>query len=165
MIRFDRAPAPSQPAPQMKSIPVPSPPSILLVDDDAGVRSALEELLHSEGMRVVTAGDGSEAARLFAAWTPDLLIVDLRLPGLDGWRVFDQLERRRPFIPCIIITGRRDQAQHATFAGVDALMEKPLNLPLLLETIRSLLHEPYRDRVARISRRSFATTALPSARA
>lgn len=140
------------------------PAQILLVDDDDSVRAALAELLRSQGFSVQTARDGVDALRLFSGRTPDLVLLDLNLPGRDGWRIFDQMERRRPFIPCIVITARRDQVSAATFAGVDALMEKPLDLPALLETVDNLLREPYRERVSRISRRTFTARYLPRVR-
>ena len=63
------------------------------------------------------------------------------MPGKNGWEVLEVMERFQPFIPVIIITARANQYERAVVSGVDALMEKPLDLPLLVETIRRLLQE------------------------
>ena len=77
----------------------------------------------------------------------DLLLLDLNLPGNSGWDVFGTLTSLNPFLPIIIITGRDNQHELAAEAGVGALMEKPLDLPMLLKTITELLAESSETRL------------------
>src|SRR5260221_13869276 len=135
---------------------------ILLADDDAGVRHMLGRVLESEHYEVVTAGTGREAAARFLDKLPDLVLLDLNMPDQDGWEAFDLMTDRRPFVPVIVITARPQQYQSAVDYGIDALMEKPLNLPLLLATITDLLAESKPDRVRRLTNRNFKTIFLNS---
>ena len=70
------------------------------------------------------------------------------------------MEKMRPLMPVVIITGHPDEFQHASQHGVDALMQKPLNLPLLLRTVEHLIAEPESERLARLTSRSFKTQFL-----
>lgn len=113
--------------------------TILLVDDDSQIRESLGSLLRSEGYEVRLAADGQQGIEIFNTKQIDLLLLDLNLPGNSGWEIFGAITSANPFLPIIVITGREDQHDLATLAGVGALMEKPLNLPLLLESIRELI--------------------------
>ncbi|HTH48168.1 MAG TPA: response regulator [Candidatus Limnocylindria bacterium] len=122
----------SDPAPKITSN------RVLIADDDPFVRSSLAAVLESEGFVVDQAQNGIEAVTHALAHTPDLALLDLNMPDWDGWRAFCQLDQIRPLLPVIIITARPDQYPKAVELGVDAFMEKPLNLPLLIEAIRQL---------------------------
>jgi DNA-binding response OmpR family regulator len=74
----------------------------------------------------------------------------LNLPKRNGWDTFESLTRQNPRLPVIIITARPNQLFPALAAGVGALMEKPLDFPKLLQTIRNLLAEPAEARLARL---------------
>jgi len=87
-------------------------------------------------------------------------LLDINMPGLDGWQTLERMERRRPLIPVIVITARPNQYRHAVGAGVDALMEKPLDFPRLLEAIAGLLAETPQQRLTRLTRPDFATASL-----
>jgi len=133
---------------------------ILLADDDGAVRHALAGVLESEGFDVLMAESGREAVREFMAEPPDLVLLDVGMPGKNGWETLELMERFQPFVPVIMITARPNQYDRAVLSGVDALMEKPLDIPLLVETVRRLLQEPESARVARLSSSSFATERL-----
>ena len=133
---------------------------ILLADDDPGVRQMLARVLELEHYRVVLAGTGWEAAAKFRACAPDLVLLDLNMPGKDGWEAFDLMNDTYPFVPVIVITAKPQQYARAVEVGVDALMEKPLDLPLLLATIADLLAESESDRVRRLTDRDFKTAFL-----
>lgn len=133
---------------------------ILLADDDLGVRQMLKRVLELEHYVVVSAGSGWEAAAKFRANPPDLVLLDLNMPGKDGWEAFDLMNDTYPFVPVIVITARPQQYGRAVEVGVDALMEKPLDLPLLLAAIANLLAESERDRVRRLTDRDFKTVFL-----
>jgi CheY-like chemotaxis protein len=127
---------------------------ILLVDDDPGVRSSLGAVLSGEGYVVVPVRDGLEAVSLAAAGRVDLVVLDLNMPRQNGWDTFEQLTREHPLLPIIVITARANQFFTAVSAGAGALLEKPLEIPVLLRTIARLLTEPEEARLARPAGRS-----------
>jgi DNA-binding response OmpR family regulator len=133
---------------------------ILLADDDSGVRETLGRVLESEDYEVVFARTGREAAAKFVADVPHLVLLDLNMPDRDGWEAFDLMNRTHPSVPVIVITAKPQQHQHAAQLGIDALMEKPLNLPLLLAIIANLLAESESDRVQRMINPVFRTTYI-----
>jgi CheY-like chemotaxis protein len=134
---------------------------ILLADDDGAVRKSLANVLESEGFDVLLAGDGREAVHEFIAEQPDLILLDLNMPNRNGWEAFRLMETLHPFVPVIVITARPNQYERAVLEGVDALMEKPLDLPLLVQTIGRLLKESEAKRIERLSRKEFSTEFLP----
>jgi DNA-binding response OmpR family regulator len=123
---------------------------ILIIDDNAAVRAAIVGVLQGAGYQVFQAGDGKDALAKFDARSLDLLLLDLGLPGQDGWDTFEAFTRNNPLLEVIIITGRARQAEIAVAAGVGALMEKPLDAVVLLKTIRDLLTEPEEARLRRL---------------
>jgi two-component system nitrogen regulation response regulator NtrX len=133
---------------------------ILLVDDDPGIREALGRVLESEGYEVVLAATGREAVARFASSRPDLVLLDLNMPDLDGWEAIDRITRDHPFVSVIVITARPKQYEQAMEMAVDALMEKPLDLPVLLEAVAGLVAETESERVRRLSNPEFKTQFL-----
>lgn len=115
--------------------------TILVVDDDIQIRESLGKLLRAEGYEAALAADGQQGVEIFDTRQIDLVLLDINLPGNGGWEVFGALTSTNPLLPIIIITGRENQHDLAKLAGVGALMEKPLNLPVLLETMRKLIAE------------------------
>jgi CheY-like chemotaxis protein len=135
---------------------------ILIADDDALVRGSLAALLESEGYVVDEAENGNEAVRRAVAHTPDLVLLDLNMPEWDGWTAFSQLDRVRPLLPVIVITARPNQYPKAVQLGVDAFMEKPLNIPILMRAITRLTSEEDDRHVRRITNTAFVTQLLGS---
>jgi two-component system, sensor histidine kinase len=133
---------------------------ILLADDDASVREMLGRVLKSEHYDVAYARTGRETAAKFIAELPDLVLLDLNMPDRDGWDAFDLMNRTHPSVPVIVITAKPQQHQHAARLGIDALMEKPLNLPILLSIIADLLAESESDRVERLANPVFRTAYI-----
>jgi CheY-like chemotaxis protein len=131
-----------------------------LADDDAGGRETLGRVLESEHYVVTPAKTGREAAAKFIADFPDLVLLDLNLPDRDGWDAFDLMHPTHSLVPVIVITTRSQQYQRASERGVDALMEKPLNLPLLLAAIADFLAEPELERILRVADPGFQTVDL-----
>ena len=146
--------APQQESP-LHSTPAPttSRRRILLVDDDPGVRGSLSDVLVSEGYVVIPANDGQQALELAASADLDLVLLDLNMPVKNGWETFERLTAEHPLVPVIIVTARPNQLFTAVGAGVGALLEKPLDIPSLLRTIKRLLAESAETRLARISGR------------
>ncbi|HEV2437527.1 MAG TPA: response regulator [Verrucomicrobiae bacterium] len=117
------------------------PGKILIVDDEKSIRESLSKVLRTEGYDVVLAETGQQAIDKMIQEPIDLLLLDLGLPVKDGWGTLRWLAQVNPLFPVIVITGRWKQAELAEAAGVDVLMEKPLNMPLLLQNISELLQE------------------------
>lgn len=122
---------------------------ILVVDDDPGVRDSLLAVLRSEGYLTLSAAGGPQALALAATKPPDLVLLDLNLPEQDGWDTFERLTSENPLLPVIVITGMPNQLFTACNAGVGALLEKPLDIPILLKTVKTLLAEPGEVRLGR----------------
>jgi two-component system response regulator FixJ len=118
--------------------------TVLVVDDDAAVRSALKFALEVEGFRVQLY-DGS-AALLADGRLPKqgCLVIDYRMPGIDGLQLVDMLRARDVALPAILISGRVNQQLRgrAERSGVTAVLEKPLSDAALLESIRHALARP-----------------------
>jgi DNA-binding response OmpR family regulator len=135
---------------------------VLLADDDPSVRLTLRRVLESENYEVVTSSTGRETGMKFIQEEPDLVLLDLNMPERDGWQVFELINSTRPLVPVIIITARSHQYERAADLGVDAIMEKPLDLPCLLKTIGEFVAESENERVHRLTRPDFHTVLLSS---
>jgi len=140
--------------------PAPGAKRILVVDDDAIVRASLAAVLECEGYEVYVAEDGHAAIQSAVDHEPDLVLLDLNMPHMDGWTAFSKLENARPLLPVIVITARPHQYQNAVKLGVDAFMEKPLSFPVLLRAIQRLAHEPVLHHTKRITNPGFITRYL-----
>ena len=137
---------------------------VLVVDDDPSVREMLMRVLVNEGYKVWTAANGTGALEIAASARVDLVILDLMLPGENGWDVFERLTTESPLLSVIIATARSDQVFTAAAAGVGALLEKPLDFPKLLQTVGDLLAEPPEVRLARMVGKSAKLRYLPAQR-
>jgi CheY-like chemotaxis protein len=127
---------------------------VLLVDDDFAVLAGLAGVLVSEGYHVIHAVDGDEAIEKVRKDSSfDLVLLDLNMPKKSGWDAFEQMHAIDPFLPVIVITARPGQYATAVAAGVGALIEKPLDLPFLLQKMEELIRESAQERLARTSGR------------
>ena len=116
--------------------------TILLADDDPAIRQMLGQVLALEQYNVVFAATGRETAAKFISCVPDLVLLDLNMPDRDGWDAFHLMNSTHPLIPVVVITARPHQQERATALGAASLMEKPLDIPLLLRTVQGLLAGP-----------------------
>jgi len=132
---------------------IPPRQRILVVDDDAGVRESLAGVLRQEGYSVSLAANGADALATVSRAAADLVILDLNMPVMNGWDTFEKLTFRHPQIPIIIATARANQLFTALGAGADALLEKPLDIPELIKTVRRLLGYPLENHLARLAGR------------
>ena len=82
------------------------------------------------------------------------------MPHWDGWTAFSQLDRVTPLLPVIVITARPNQYERAVRLGVDAFMEKPLNIPVLVRAIKRLASEDTNRHTRRITNPAFVTELL-----
>lgn len=113
---------------------------LLVVDDDRETRELLDRQLSAEGFKVRTAADGWEALRSFSRWTPDLVILDIAMPGLDGHEVCRRL-RAFSQVPVSILSGRAEITSviRGLELGADAYIIKPIDSSELAARVRSLL--------------------------
>jgi two-component system KDP operon response regulator KdpE len=112
---------------------------ILVIDDEPAMVGAVAALVGSAGHRVVAAYDGDEALRAYDASPPDLVILDLAMPGLDGLAVCTEIRRRGP-TPIIVLSGEGEEAAkvEALDAGADDYVTKPFGKDELLARIRAV---------------------------
>lgn len=125
-------------------------PKLLVVDNDHSVRESLTKLLTTENYDVLPARDGLEALKLFRSNPVNLVVLDVNLGSPDGWSVFDRMTEANPYVPTIITTGEFGQRDRAVIAGAEALIEKPIDVPIFLKTIRDLLAETREQRLERV---------------
>jgi len=113
----------------------------LIVDDDSSVRLMLARVLSNEGYGVLTAAGGVDALDLAATMAFDLVLLDLNMPGINGWETLEKLDAKKlaPPPPVIIITARPNQQAAGREAGVEAVLEKPLDFPRLIQTVNQVL--------------------------
>ena len=117
---------------------------ILVVDDDPNVQRLLQYTLKQEGYEVVVAGDGAEGFRLWGAEQPDLILLDVMLPKLDGYQVATKIrteEGTSGHVPIIMLTAEREVEQkvRGLRAGADDYLIKPFHPAELMARIKSLL--------------------------
>jgi nitrogen regulation protein NR(I) len=114
---------------------------ILIVDDDAQLRQSFEKLLNAEGHTVKTASSGEAAIALVKAAAPDLVIMDVRMPGMSGLEAFRAIHEIEPKLPVIIMTafGTTDTAIEATKLGAFEYVLKPPEIPDILALISQAL--------------------------
>jgi two-component system, OmpR family, phosphate regulon response regulator PhoB len=116
---------------------------VLVVDDEAPIRLLCRVNLEAEGMSVLEAADGASGLDLARGEQPDVVLLDVMMPGLDGWRVAEELleDERTNGIPIIFLTARaefRDRARGLDIGGVD-YVTKPFNPLELAQLVRDLL--------------------------
>jgi len=116
---------------------------VLVIDDEAPIRLLCRVNLEAEGMKVIEAADGPSGLDQAREHTPDVVLLDVMMPGLDGWRVAEQLleDERTNEIPIIFLTARaefRDRARGLDIGGVD-YVTKPFNPLELAPLVRELL--------------------------
>ena len=127
--------------------------TVLLVEDDPSILKGLEMNLKIDGLRVLCASDGIAAVRAIRAAMPDLIILDLGLPGMDGFDVLREVRKDDTEVPILVLSARASEAEKVLglSLGADDYVTKPFGLAELLARVRALL---------RRSRRRTATAVL-----
>ncbi|MGD8268754.1 MAG: response regulator, partial [Desulfobacterales bacterium] len=117
-------------------------PSILIVDDEPSILQSLAGLLTDEGFDVRTASNGYEALKTIESESPDLVLLDIWMPGLDGIDTLQEIKKNNPIIQVIIITGHGtiETAVKATKMGAYDLIEKPLSIDKIILAINNALN-------------------------
>jgi DNA-binding response OmpR family regulator len=133
---------------------------VLVVDDEAPIRLLCRVNLEAEGMEVIEAADGEDGLALARSEQPDVILLDVMMPALDGWQVAERLfdDRATSEIPLVFLTARaefRDRARGLELGGVDYIT-KPFNPTELASVIRRLLERVRRGEREELRREKLA---------
>jgi CheY-like chemotaxis protein len=112
---------------------------ILVVDDDEAILAAVSEALDLEGFPVVTATNGAEALEVVDRRAPWLVLLDMRMPVLDGWGFMDAIRKRELNLVVVVMTAAADARRWAREIGAQAVLAKPFELDDLLGAVQRLL--------------------------
>ena len=116
---------------------------ILVVDDDESISEFVGWVLSDEGHEVTVAPNGAAALRLLEELRPDVILLDMRMPVMDGWefaRAYHEREARRPHVPLVVLTAAQDAARSAREIGADGYLGKPFDVADLLATVKRFNH-------------------------
>ncbi len=111
---------------------------ILVVDDEPAIRATVAEMLQVEGYAVDEASNGADALAAIERRVPDLILLDMRMPILDGWGLADELQRRRIEVPIVVMTAARDAARWAAEITAHAALAKPFGFDDLIRTVEQV---------------------------
>lgn len=111
--------------------------AILVVDDDEAILDIVSDVLRLEGYPVETAIDGAAALEAVERSRPSLVLLDMRMPRLDGWGFARALADRGIHLPILVMTAARDAAGWADEIGAQGYLAKPFDVSQLVEAVRS----------------------------
>jgi two-component system KDP operon response regulator KdpE len=125
------------------------PDKILIVEDNPQLLEAVQRIFEKEGYRVITAGDGQEGMRMVYAERPDLVILDVMMPRLDGWQVCQRI-REMSDVPIILLTARVEEEDiiKGLALGADDYLTKPFSVNELLARVRAVLRRARTEAVS-----------------
>jgi CheY-like chemotaxis protein len=115
---------------------------ILVVDDDATILFSVAELLELEGYVVATATNGAEALEKTGVLLPGLVLLDMRMPVLDGWAYARALRDRGVDLPIVIMTAAQDARRWADEIGANGYIAKPFEADALIATVERIVGKP-----------------------
>ena len=125
------------------------PREILIVEDEPGVALAIQFLMEQQGHRVLVAGRGEDALELVYKYKPDLILLDIMLPGISGWEVCEIIRLNPAYrnIKVIFLTARGSEAEIARglALGADAYITKPFSNDQLVATVNRLLEKAFEE--------------------
>jgi CheY-like chemotaxis protein len=114
-------------------------PHILIVDDDPAIRSTISDVLAEEGYTVATATNGAEGLVALAGTLPAVVLLDMRMPVLDGWGFARALKERGVSLPIVVMTAAQDARQWSQEIGAAWVLAKPFDLDELLQAVERAL--------------------------
>jgi two-component system, chemotaxis family, chemotaxis protein CheY len=112
---------------------------ILIVDDDPSIRAILTEILADEGYRVQTATNGAEGLEAVIQSPPDVVLLDMRMPVLDGWGFAKALRERGIRVSVVVMTAAQEAGLWAKEIGTGLVLAKPFDIDALLEVVERAL--------------------------
>ncbi len=112
---------------------------VLIVDDDPSIRYMLSRVLMDEGYNVMSAANGHQGLEIALTGQIDLVLLDWKMPELNGEDTLKELTYVRPTLPVIVITAYPRKQNEGGLNGASAVLQKPLDFPRLLEAIKMLL--------------------------
>ncbi len=115
---------------------------MLVVDDDMDIRSVVSELLSDEGYQVKTAINGRDALATLSSWQPDVILLDLMMPIMDGWTFLttQQSNRELRCIPVIVMSASHSLPQEGKRLAVADVVAKPFEIDTVLTKVAALAH-------------------------
>jgi two-component system nitrogen regulation response regulator NtrX len=118
-------------------------PAVLIIDDEEGIRESLSGIFEDEGYSVLAAGSGEEALKVLKEQSPDLIMLDVWLPGMDGIQTLREIRNIKPDLPVIMISGHGniELAVKATKKGAYDFLEKPLSLERVILAAKRALEK------------------------
>ena len=138
-------------------------PYVLVVDDEPDIRHLMQEILQDEGYQVAVAKDGEEARNKMREQVPDLVLLDVWMPDIDGITLYKQLLGEGYQAPVIVMSGHGtvETAVEATRLGAYTFLEKPLSIGRLLPAVEgALAHSHNRDQKGSAGRRQPTTDLI-----
>jgi excisionase family DNA binding protein len=116
-------------------------PLVLVVDDDSRLREFIRVNLEAEGYTVAEAGSAEDALQAIAGQAPDLVLLDVVMPGVDGWQMLQRMQERHGSIPVIMFSGKVDEGAAADAArrGAQGFIGKPFDPQQLIERAKQLV--------------------------
>jgi CheY-like chemotaxis protein len=119
------------------------PRRVLVVEDDTSIRDTLDLALTVQGYQVATAANGRDGLALLRDWRPDLIVLDLMMPVMDGWQFrVEQRQAGYDDVPVLVLTASQRAADSEDALGAAETLQKPFDLRYLLETVNRLVHAP-----------------------
>jgi two-component system chemotaxis response regulator CheY len=115
---------------------------ILVVDDDPAIRQTVADILDLEGYLVEAASNGAEALRLLDSIRPAVVLLDMRMPVLDGWGFMSALRLRAAQPPVLVMTAARNAREWADEIGAQGHLSKPFELDDLLHAVEQFGRQP-----------------------
>jgi len=119
---------------------------ILVIDDDKGVVEVIKNVLVGQNYEVVTAFDGKEGLKKVKSENPDLIVLDIRMPSMNGYEFIRTLRTElvnanKPMVTVIVLTAKEEMEEMFRLEGAKGYLVKPIDPPVLLTTIEELLKE------------------------
>lgn len=115
-----------------------SAPRVLVVEDEPSIRDAVAEVLAMEGYAVRTAANGAEALEAIQGELPRLIVLDMRMPVMDGWAFAQELSERGLGIPILVLTAAHNARNWAQEVGAAGYLPKPFDVVELIDAVEKL---------------------------
>jgi CheY-like chemotaxis protein len=116
--------------------------TVLVVDDEPDIRATVSAMLEIEGYHVAEAANGADALQVLDERSPDVILLDMRMPVLDGWGFAAELRRRGHRTPIVVMTAARDAAHWAAEIAAAAFVAKPFGFDDLIDAVESVRPAP-----------------------